>query len=59
MPSLGPDEFERARPGPRVQPEVELSLAGSDPFRRDLLQRRHFVIAVGRAEMLDLPLPPP
>jgi hypothetical protein len=59
MPGLGPEDFQRPAPSADVQSEVELSLAGSEPFRRDQLQRRHFVIAVGRAKMLDLPRPPP
>ncbi len=42
-----------------VQAKIELGLVGGDPFGRDQLQRRDFVIAVGRAEMLDLPRPAP
>jgi len=49
----------RARPGLDVQAKIELGLVGGDPFGRDQLQRRDFVIAVGRAEMLDLPRPAP
>ena len=59
VPGLGPDDLQRSRPGPGIQSEIKLGLPGSDPLRRDQLQRCHFVIAVGRAEMLNLTRPPP
>jgi len=55
MTGLRPDDLQRPVPGSSGQPEIKLSLPGSDPSRGNRLQRSELGLVVRRADMLDLP----